>query len=191
MKDLLQKSWWMLALQGLFALVFGVLAVLWPGVTILWLVIMFAVYALLSGAVAVIASIASRNEDKRWWLVLLLGLVSLAAGVIAIVNPALTAITLVLLMGANAVVTGIFQIAIAVRLRKQMQREWLLILAGIVSIVFGALVLLFPGAGALALVWLISFWAIATGVMLLAVAFRAKGWGSKRGTDAEHLHPAH
>jgi uncharacterized membrane protein HdeD (DUF308 family) len=191
MKDLLQRSWWMLALQGLFALLFGVLALLWPSVTLLWLVIMFSAYAMLSGIVAVIAGIGNRKSDSRWWLVLLMGVVSIAVAIIAILNPALTAIALVLLMGANALVTGVIQLAIAIRLRKQIEREWVLVLAGVVSIIFGALVLIFPGAGALALVWLISFYAMLSGVLLLMLAFRAKGWGRTGRTETEHLHPAH
>ena len=101
-----------------------------------------------------------------------------------------TALVLVLLMGANALVTGILQIAVAVRLRKVVRNEWLLILAGIASIVFGALVLVFPGAGALALVWLISFYSMLSGILLISLAFRVKGW-VKDGTISDHLQSAH
>jgi hypothetical protein len=94
-------------------------------------------------------------------------------------QPALTALVLVLVMGANALVTGVLDIAVAIRLRKTIEGEWLLIAAGIASIIFGILVFLFPGAGALALVWLISAYAIATGILLLGLAFRARGWGQR------------
>jgi uncharacterized membrane protein HdeD (DUF308 family) len=176
MKEFLTRSWWMLALQGVIAIIFGVLALLWPGLTLLWLVALFAAYALLTGGIAVWAAIKNRAADSKWWLVLLLGLVSIAAGVMAIFNPAITALVLVLLMGANALVTGILQIIIAIRLRKTVSNEWLLVLSGIVGMVFGALVLIFPGAGALALVWLVSFWAVFSGVLLLVLAFRARRW---------------
>ena len=179
MKELLARSWWMLALQGSVAVLFGLLAVLWPGLTLLTLVALFAAYAIISGAVALYGAVTNRTMDSAWWLILLLGLVSVAAGVLAIFYPGLTALALVLLMGANALVTGILQIAMAVRLRKVVRNEWLLILAGIASTVFGALVLVFPGAGALALVWLISFYAVLSGILLLSLAFRVKGWGSK------------
>jgi uncharacterized membrane protein HdeD (DUF308 family) len=176
MQELLLQAWWMLALRGAIALLFGVLAVLWPGLTLLWLVALFAAYALLSGVVSVIGAVRNRQSDEKWWLILLLGLVSIGAGVIAIVYPDLTALLLVLVMGANALVMGVLDIAIAIRLRRAIQGEWLLILSGILSVVFGVLVFLFPGAGALALVWLISTYAIVTGILLLALAFRARSW---------------
>lgn len=174
MDELISRTWWVLALQGLCALVFGILALLWPGITLLWLVVLFAAYALLSGAAAVVGAINNRKSEEYWWLLLLLGLVSIAAGVIAVLHPDLTALVLVLLMGANALVSGVLQIVIAIQLRKVIQGEWLMVAAGIVSITFGVLVFLYPGAGALAMVWLISFYAAATGILVLAVAFRVK-----------------
>jgi uncharacterized membrane protein HdeD (DUF308 family) len=164
-------SWWALVLRGAAALVFGVLALAWPGITLLVLVALFAAYALISGVAAVVGAIRARATDRRWWLVLLLGLVSVAAGVLAVFVPAITALALVLLMGANALVSGVLEIVMAVRLRQQLRGEWLLGLAGLLSIVFGTLVLLFPGPGALALVWLIAVWAIAIGILLIAAGF--------------------
>jgi uncharacterized membrane protein HdeD (DUF308 family) len=174
MDELISRTWWVLALQGLCTLVFGILALLWPGITLLWLVVLFAAYALLSGAAAVVGAINNRKSEEYWWLLLLLGLVSIAAGVIAVLHPDLTALVLVLLMGANALVSGVLQIVIAIQLRKVIRGEWLMVAAGIVSITFGVLVFLYPGAGALAMVWLISFYAVATGILVLAVAFRVK-----------------
>ncbi len=176
MGDLLNRSWRLLALQGIAAIAFGVLAIIWPGITLLWLVALFAAYALLQGGAAIFAAMRGRRTESKWWLVLLLGIVSVAAGAWAIFYPAFTALTLVLLMGANALVTGILQIIVAVRLRQQLRREWLLVANGIISIIFGALVMLFPAGGALALVWLVSFYAVLTGVLLLTLAFRARGW---------------
>jgi uncharacterized membrane protein HdeD (DUF308 family) len=188
MKELLERSWWMLAVRGGITLLFGILAILWPNITLLWLVALFAAFALLGGAVSIYGAVKHRNSDDDWWLVLLLGLVSLGAGVVAIVHPALTALVFVLLMGANALATGILDIAVAIRLRKLIQGEWLLILAGIVSIVFGVLVFLYPGAGALALVWLISLYAVATGILLLALAFRARAWVRTRDAELKRTH---
>ncbi|HYE35782.1 HdeD family acid-resistance protein [Methylocaldum sp.] len=176
MKELLEQAWWMLAVRGAIAILFGILALIWPGLTLLWLVVLFAAYALISGASEVAAAVKNRARNENWWLILLLGLVSLGAGVIAVFHPDLTALIFVLLMGANALATGVLDIASAIRLRKVMEGEWLLILAGVVSILFGILVFLFPGAGALALVWLISFYAVVTGVLLLTLAFRARAW---------------
>lgn len=190
MKELLARSWWMLGLQGIVALLFGALALMWPGLTLLWLVALFAAYAIISGGVALYGAVKNRTMDKAWWLILVLGLVSVAAGVLAVFNPELTALALVLLMGANALITGALQIAVAVRLRITVRNEWLLILAGAVSIVFGALVLVFPGAGALALVWLIAFYSMLSGILLLSLAFRVKGW-VKDGAISDHLQSAH
>jgi uncharacterized membrane protein HdeD (DUF308 family) len=176
MNDFLSRAWWMLALRGVIAVIFGILAILWPGLTLLWLAALFAVYALFSGIVSIVGAVKNRTSEREWWIILLLGLVSVCAGIIAIIHPAMTALVLVLVMGANALVTGVLDIVTAIRLRKTMEHEWLLILAGLASVVFGFLVFLFPGAGALALVWLISAYAIATGILLLALAFRARSW---------------
>src|SRR6266436_3709093 len=181
MDELLLRLWWMLALRGVIALLFGVLAIVWPGLTLLWLVALFAAYALLGGAASVIGAVRHRHSDEKWWLILLLGLVSIGAGVSTIFYPGLTALVLVLVMGANALVTGVLDIAVAIRLRKAIRGEWLLIVTGIISIVFGVLVFLFPGAGALALAWLISVHAIVTGVLLLALAFRVRAWARSVG----------
>ena len=156
MEDLISRTWWVLALQGACALAFGILALLWPDITLLWLVALFAAYALIAGVMTVVGVVRNRRREEYWWLLLLLGLSSIAAGVIAVLHPDLTALVLVLLMGANALVNGVLHIALAIQLRKVIRGEWLMVAAGIVSIVFGILVFLFPGAGALALVWLIS-----------------------------------
>jgi uncharacterized membrane protein HdeD (DUF308 family) len=174
MREQLLESWWVLALRGVIAVLFGVLALIWPGLTLLWLVTLFAAYALLGGTVSVFGAIKNRKSDEDWWLLLLLGLVGNGAGVIAVVHPGLTALLLVLVMGANALLTGVLDIAIATRLRKVLRGEWLLLLSGAGSIVFGIIVFLFPGAGALALVWLISAYALISGALLLAMAFRVR-----------------
>jgi len=169
MDDFLSQSWWVLVLRGVFALAFGMLALMWPDLTLLLLVSMYVAYTLLVGAVSVVGAVKARHIDPKWWQLLLLGIVSIAAGVVALLFPALTALALVLLMGANALITGALDVAIAIRLRKVLKGHWVLALAGIASMVFGVLVFLFPDAGALALVWLISLCAVVTGVLLLSI----------------------
>ena len=181
MEDLISRTWWVLALQGACALAFGILALLWPDITLLWLVALFAAYALIAGVMTVVGVVRNRRREEYWWLLLLLGLSSIAAGVIAVLHPDLTALVLVLLIGANALVNGVLHIALAIQLRKVIRGEWLMVAAGIVSIVFGILVFLFPGAGALALVWLISAYAILIGILLLAVALRARALAKASG----------
>jgi uncharacterized membrane protein HdeD (DUF308 family) len=148
-----------------------------PGVTLLTLVVLFAAYALFGGAVWTFGAIQNRKSDDHWWVLLMAGIASIGAGVIALIHPALTALVLVLLIGANALVTGVLDIVVAVRLRRKIQGEMLLILSGLASIVFGAIVFLYPtGAGALALVWMISIYAIAIGILMLVLAFRVRSW---------------
>jgi len=168
------QPWGIPALRGIIAIAFGVLAALSPGITLLSLVALFAAYALLGGAVSIFGAVKSRRAGEEWWIPLLLGLVSIGAGIVAVVHPGLTALIFVLLIGANALVTGVLDIVAAIRLRKQIKGEWMLALSGLMSVVFGALVFLFPGAGAIALVWLISLYALFTGFLLLGLAFRLR-----------------
>ena len=184
MNELLQRSWWMLAIRGAAALLFGILALAWPGMTLVVLVAFFTAFAFVTAAACITAAIRNRRADNGWRLPLLLGLAAGAAGAIALLYPLLTALALVLLMGANALVSGVLDMAMAVRLRKQIRNEWLLGLAGLLSVAFGVLVLLFPGAGALAMVWLVSFYATLTGVLLLSLAFRMRRAGKSSGGGA-------
>lgn len=171
MKDMLMQSWWIPVLRGIIAIAFGALALLMPGLTLLGLIALFAAYALLSGVVSLAGALRYRRMHEDWWMPLLLGIAGIAAGIIALVHPALTLVVLVLLIGANALVGGVLDIAMAIRLRKTLGGEWLLVLSAVASIVFGVLVFLFPGAGALALVWMIGVYALATGILLLTLGF--------------------
>jgi uncharacterized membrane protein HdeD (DUF308 family) len=174
MNNFYLRSWWVPALRGIFGILFGVLALMWPGLTLLTLVALFAAYALLGGITSVIGAIGHRRVDEDWWLPLLLGLVSIGAAIVAVVNPVLTTLVLVMVIAANALVTGVLDIVAAVRLRREMQGEWMLALSGIASVVFGALVFMYPLAGAIALVWMVSVYAIVTGILLLSLAVRAR-----------------
>lgn len=182
MNELLSKSWRSLAVRGAVSVLFGILAALWPGLTLMWLIVMFAAYAIIGGLISVTTAVQNRKGAEGWWLVLLLGLVGIGAGVIAIMIPDLTALVLVLVIGATALATGILDIAMAIRLRKVIRGEGFLFLSGFVSVMFGVSVFFFPGAGALALVWLISIYAIVTGGLLLMLAWRARSW--KTGDEA-------
>jgi uncharacterized membrane protein HdeD (DUF308 family) len=175
------QPWWVLLLRGAAAVVFGVLAFLWPGVTLLVLVTLFAAYALLGGAVSIFGAVVSRRANGDWGLLLLLGAVSIGAGAIAFVHPGLSALILVLLIGAHALVLGALDIIAAARSRSTVGGRSLQALAGLFSIIFGALVFLFPGAGALALIWLISLYALFTGILLLAAAFSLRGDTTRSG----------
>lgn len=182
MSETVLRHWWLLALRGAIAIVFGVLAIAWPAITLLTLATLFAAFALLAGAVWTFGAVANRSEDKRWWVMLVLGLFSMGAGALAALDPGLTTLALVLVMGANALVSGVIDIVVAVRVRRYMKGEWLLALSGVVAVVFGLVVLLFPaGAGALALAVMTGFYALLTGVLLMVLAWQVRAWSRLSG----------
>jgi uncharacterized membrane protein HdeD (DUF308 family) len=177
MNDTLLRAWWLIALRGALAIAFGVLAILWPAITLVVLAALFAGFALLAGALWTFGALRHRHADPRWWALLLAGLFSIAAGMVAALYPALTTVVLILLMGANALVSGVIDLAAALRMRKVMEGELLLMLTGAASVVFGLVVLLFPlGAGAFALAWMIGLYAILSGALLVALAFQVRAW---------------
>jgi uncharacterized membrane protein HdeD (DUF308 family) len=174
MNTMLMRSWWILVLRGALAILFGVLTLWRPDMTLLALVALFAAFALLSGIVSVVGALKHRKTDEDWGLVFLLGAAGMGAGVLAIIHPTLTALVLVLVIAANALIAGVLDIAAALRLRRVIKDEWLLLLSGGASVAFGILVFLFPTSGALALMWLISLYALATGGLLVGLAFRLR-----------------
>lgn len=174
MEDAVARSWQMLGLRGLIAILFGALALAMPEITLLSFVALFAVYALVGGFISVFTGVRNKSQDDHWWLPVLWGLVSIGAGIMAVMHPSLSALILVLVIGANALVTGVLDLVAAVRLRKAIRGEWLLGLNGFVSIVFGILIFLFPGPGALALVWMIATYALITGGLLIGLAIRLR-----------------
>jgi uncharacterized membrane protein HdeD (DUF308 family) len=171
----LADHWWALALRGAAAVIFGLLAFVWPGLTLAILVLFWGAYALIDGVLDLFASFTT-NHDHRWAL-LIEGVVGIAAGVATFVWPGLTALVLVYIIAAWGVVTGVFEVIAAIRLRQVIRNEWLLVLSGILSVLFGIALFVAPGAGALALVWLIAAFAIVDGVVLLLLSFRLRGLG--------------
>ncbi len=163
-----------LVVRAVLAVAFGLVALLWPGLTLLALAIVFGVYAILAGVAIVVEAVRHRGRH-RWWLGLLSGLVSVAAGVVALIWPGLTALVLATLVGIWAVVTGIAEIVRAVRLRRAGGRIWLLALAGVLSVIAGIVILLWPAAGAIGLAMVLGIFALIYGAVLgaLAVLLRA------------------
>ena len=174
----LARNWWALALRGLFAILFGILAFIWPGVTIGALVILFGAYALVDGIFALVGALRAAEAHQRWWPFVWEGLLGIAAGLIAFIYTGMTALVLLYIIAFWAIVTGIFEISAAIRLRREITGEWALGLAGLASLVFGILLIVYPGAGVLTVIWLIGAYAIAFGVLLLIVAFRLRGMGT-------------
>jgi uncharacterized membrane protein HdeD (DUF308 family) len=167
----LANNWWTFVLRGIFALLFGVIAFVWPGLTILALTYVFGFYAILDGIFALVAAWSNRSSD-RWWVLLLEGLLSLAAGVIAFVSPGSTALALLWVIAAWAILTGILEIVAAIWLRQEIENEWWLGLSGLASIIFGLLLVIWPGSGLVTISWLIGFYAIVFGVSMLMLGFR-------------------
>ena len=169
----LARNWGAIAIRGVAAIIFGLLTFLMPGLTLAALVLLFGAYALVDGVFSIIAAVRRRAGDP-WWALLLEGVVGIAAGIATFALPGLTAVTLIYVIAAWAIVTGVLEVAAAVGLRRQLSGEWRLVLSGVLSIVFGVLMMVAPGAGALAMMLWIGAYAIVFGVLLLALAFRLR-----------------
>ncbi len=171
----LAENWWLLLLRGVAAIAFGVLAFIWPGLTLLTLIFMWGIYAIADGVLALWAAIASRGGEiaPRWWLAVV-GIAGILAGLLAFVWPGMTALVLLMFIASWAIVIGALQIWGAIRLRKEIEGEWLLGLSGLLSIAFGVVLFAQPGAGALAVLWLIGSFAILAGCVYIALAFQLK-----------------
>jgi uncharacterized membrane protein HdeD (DUF308 family) len=169
-------NWWLLALRGMLAVLFGVLAFMWPGATLLTLVWLFGAFALMNGVLSLVLAAKTPKGYPKVGSLILGGLLGILAGLLAFVMPGITALGLLILIAAWAIVTGVMELVAAVRLRKIITNEWLLVLAGIASVAFGVILLFQPGAGALALIWLIAAWAVVFGILLLILAFRMRNW---------------
>jgi uncharacterized membrane protein HdeD (DUF308 family) len=170
----LGRHWAWIAIRGALAVLFGIIALLWPGITLAALVLVWGAYALVDGVVALVTAFKVRDFGRPMWPFLMVGGLSIAAGVLTFIWPGLTALALLLLIAVWAVLTGIFQIVAAIRLRKEINNEWMLGLSGALSVAFGLLMIASPGAGALAVVWVIAFYAIFFGILLIAVGFKVR-----------------
>ena len=163
-----------LLIRGIVGVAIGVLAVAWPGMTIAVLVGIFGVYAVVDGITNLILGLSRTGTHGRSWAHALQGVAGIVAGVLAFLWPGITALVLVLFIGAWAVVTGVLEIAAAVRLRRVIKGEWLLALSGVLSVLFGILVFVFPGAGSVAIAWLLGVYAAAGGIVLITLAIRLR-----------------
>src|SRR5437660_2865005 len=163
--DTLRRNWWLLALRGLAAVLFGVLAFMWPGATLITLVWLFGAFALVNGILSLVLAAKTPKGYPKVGSLILGGLLGILDGLLAFVMPGITALGLLILIAAWAIATGVMELVAAVRLRKIINNEWLLVLVGIATVVFGFLLLLQPAAGALALIWWIGAWAIVSGVL--------------------------
>jgi uncharacterized membrane protein HdeD (DUF308 family) len=165
----LARNWWTLAIRGAAAIIFGLLTFFLPGVTLAALILLFAAYAIIDGVFNLVAAFRGHTEERSRWLLAVEGLVSVAAGIVAFAMPGLTALVLVYVIGTWALVTGVLEIVAAIRLRDEIPNEWWLGASGALSVVFGLLLMIAPGAGALALVLWIGAYAILFGALLVGL----------------------
>src|SRR5262249_2276884 len=169
----LVRNWWALALRGALAVLFGVAAFVLPGLTVAFLIALFGVYAFIDGVLAIVAGVKAAEHHERFGSLLLRGIAGMAVGVVAFILPGATAFILTLMIGAWAIVTGLLEIVAAVRLHRA-HGEWLLIVNGVLSVVFGLLLVVVPALGMLTLVWIVGSYAIVFGVVMLMLAFRPR-----------------
>lgn len=187
----LARNWWILLLNGLCSIIFGVLAFAWPGLVLDTLIILFGVYCVADGATSAMVSFTKDDRGQNWTLMLVSGVISILAGLLAILYPGVTAFILLIMIGVWAIVRGIFEIAAAIHLRKFLKNEWILGLAGVVSILFGIAIVARPNLGAMAILWLIGSLAIAKGALLMILAFRLRGLDQKYQTALKVLEAKH
>jgi uncharacterized membrane protein HdeD (DUF308 family) len=171
----LAQHWWVFVLRGIFAILFGIGAFVMPGITLAALVLLYGAYALVDGVVAAVAAITRRRPGEGFpWPVLLIGLAGIVAGIVALAYPGLTALVLVYLIAAWHVLRGAFEIIVAIQLRKELEGEGWLIAGGALSVLFGLFLYARPGAGALALLWVIGVFALVFGVIAVILGFQLK-----------------
>ena len=174
MSEYLGRNWGWIVLRGATAVLFGFLALARPGLTLAALVFMWGAYAIADGVLAMVAGWKIRDHGRPLWSLFVVGALGIAAGVVTYRSPGLTALVLLMVIASWAIGVGVLQVVAAIRLRKEIEGEWALGLSGLLSIAFGILAALHPGAGALAVLWMIGGYAIGFGGLLIALGFRLR-----------------
>jgi uncharacterized membrane protein HdeD (DUF308 family) len=174
MISVLARSWWALVLRGVFAILFGVMAFAWPGITLGAMVLLYGAYALVDGVFAIAAAVTGRTQGMPWWALLVEGIAGIAFGVLTFAWPGITELVLLSLIAAWAIVTGVFEIVAAIRLRKEIRGEWILALSGALSILLGVLLVARPTVGLLWIAWMTGAYAIVFGSLLITLGFQLR-----------------
>jgi len=175
----LAEKWWVLLLRGLIAIAFAILVWTKPGISLAAMVLLFGVFALADGVLAVFTAFSSRKDQDHWWVLLLWGLVGIGIGILTFLAPGITSLALLFYIAIWAIVVGVLEIVAAVRLRKEIEGEWLLGLAGLASVLFGILLIANPGAGVLAVLWMVAAYALLVGILFVILAFRVRGLATR------------
>jgi uncharacterized membrane protein HdeD (DUF308 family) len=174
--SILSRYWWMMLLRGVISIAFGVLIFTQPGISLKALTLLFGAFAFADGITSLISAFGGRKQNENWWILLLVGLCGIGIGVLTFISPAMTAIVLLFYIAAWAIASGLLEIVAAIRLRREIEGEWWLALGGLLSVAFGIFLMARPGAGVLALLWMIGAFAIAFGVVLIGFSFRARSF---------------
>lgn len=174
MLGVISRNWWIFLLRGVIAILFGIVAIVWPGLTLTTLVWLFGFYAIVDGIAAIWHGISNRDARDHRLASVLIGIAGIVTGLLVIILPGLSAIAVMILIAVWMVVTGVLQIVSAIRLRQVIANEWFLGLSGLLSVLLGLYFLVFPGSGALALVTVIGIYAIIFGVLLIDFSFRIR-----------------
>src|SRR5436309_14325183 len=172
--ETLKRHWWVPVIRGIAAIVFGVIAFVYPGLTVAVLVLLFGAWVLVDGIFRVIGAIGHRASDKEWGFDLIIGIVGIIIGFLTFHAPQITALALLIYIAAWALMIGASEIALAIKLRKEIRGQWFLILMGLASIIFAVLLLWNPAPGALALIWLIGSYAIVFGLLAIFFGFKLR-----------------
>lgn len=174
----LGTAWGWILLRGVAGIAFGAMAIAWPGITLVVLVVMWGAWAFVDGIAALVTAWQARDRGTPVWPLVVIGVLGIAAGLVTVLAPAIAGTALLAFIAAWAIVTGVFQVVHAVRVRKAIDHEWLLILSGILSVLIGVFILLYPASGALAIVWVIAAWSIVSGALLVGAALRLRKYGA-------------
>ena len=172
--EALKRYWWVPVIRGISGIVFGIIAFAYPGIALATLVLLFGAWMLIDGVFRVVGATAGRASDPDWGFHLIIGILGIVVGILTFRAPRITALALIIYVAAWALMIGAAEIALAVKLRREIKGEWFLILMGLASIVFAVLLLWNPGPGALALLWLIASYAIVFGVLAIFFGFRLR-----------------
>jgi uncharacterized membrane protein HdeD (DUF308 family) len=175
----LTRNWWMVALRGTLAVIFGAIAFVWPGLTFEALVLLFGVYAFVDGVMVFAFGLMAASDHEQWWPLILSGVLGIGLGVLTFAKPGAVGLAIVWVIGFWAIVTGLLEIVAAIRLRDVISGEWLMGLSGALSIVFGVLVVAQPDSGAIALAYLFGFYAVLAGISQISLGFRLRGLGEE------------
>jgi len=170
-------NWWAVVLRGIAAVTFGLVALMAPDLTLLAFMVAFGTYAFADGVLALVTAVRKRDPAQPWWLLVLEGVAGIGAGVVTFLWPLATAVALLYVIAAWALVGGVFEVVTAIRLRRALRGEWLLALSGIASIALGVVLVLFPGPGALGLMLWVGVYAQVTGMLLIVLGMRLRAWG--------------